>query len=713
MGLFKNGISLVALLVIIFTPGYLTVISLLKGPTLEALGSIELLFMSFISGFAVTGLAAIFLAVAGLFNIWLLVVMLMAYAVCVALYFKPRRWLPRSLRPGKDWVIIPILLLALVLFVTPFRYVLGGHDKGIYTDIAGNLKRTGKITIDDASLKELSPAGRDILVWAGKTEVKGRVWDQGIYPFFYLTDKATMSVVPAAHYLYPAYLAFFMGFTGANFGLVLNTLLALLGVMALYFAAKELFDWRIGALAAFLLSICAVQVYFSRRAMTEMLTQVLVFSGLYFFSRFISGDARGREFTFLGVASGVLIGEAMFARADALVLIVPVGAWILYQGFVRGRVRRYLPFIASFVTLTALGVLVLSLLSTPYFVIAMRDLLGGLATPGAVAVVAGIMVIFVLLGLELKGQVRDLVSRYGERAARYLKFAAAAFLVLLFVYAMFLRPVARDLQTLGPKGNEVRQWAYYLSFLGLLLALYGYCRSIISNLKDNTYMFMSIGLIYTLFFGYNMLHIDLIMKMRRLVPVVMPAAMVMIAFAVFDLGGLCGHAAARVKRDWRKWADAGVTAVLVVALTVLIALPTMTVRGLHEGVGTYSLVSEMAAKLAPLKDNGIIMVDKEVGNLFSPPLLTFFGIATFPLMYWDNPQGDFASVVKDYLKKGKKVYMLWQIAPGNQPEMIGDLKPVPIAQFLYSDRKLEEVTDRKPRKVQEIKALFELVELKV
>jgi hypothetical protein len=81
------------------------------------------------------------------------------------------------------------------------------------------------------------------------------LFKQARLPGYFIADPASGLVLPQFLHLYPAWLALWDAVLGVQLGLYATPLIALLGSVAFYFLARELFGQSLARLAFFLLVV--------------------------------------------------------------------------------------------------------------------------------------------------------------------------------------------------------------------------------------------------------------------------------------------------------------------------------------------------------------------------------------------------------------------------------------------------------------------------
>ena len=190
---------------------------------------------------------------------------------------------------GLRWIhVAPVLLLALVLRVPAYDYVLGGQDQGVYTSMAADLVRTGDLAVEDAELARLAAAGYRERYLADNYTVP---FLPGVY-----NDGAPMPRLQFQFYhLFPVWLALAGGVFGLAHGGLALTFLALVSVLFFQRLATQLSGSdRIGMAAGLLLALNPLHVLFSRFPVTEVPTLAFSSAGFFFLARYVQAPVADR-----------------------------------------------------------------------------------------------------------------------------------------------------------------------------------------------------------------------------------------------------------------------------------------------------------------------------------------------------------------------------------------------------------------------------------
>lgn len=217
---------------------------------------------------AVCGLAGLALGLIGCFDS-IAVLLLSAIATVIYAYWVPKFDLPQALLP-KGRHLLLVLLVAGLFRSTPYYYVLGGQDQGIYVNVAAELVRTGDIPAHDDMPRLLGE--KDLVEAYSRSHLSPGHFAPGVYR---VGDSDDLQF--QFYHLFPTYMAVVGGAIGLKHSVYALTVLSLLGVAFFYWLALALTESRRAAfVAGMLLAINPLHVFFSKFPVTEVPT--LLFS---------------------------------------------------------------------------------------------------------------------------------------------------------------------------------------------------------------------------------------------------------------------------------------------------------------------------------------------------------------------------------------------------------------------------------------------------
>jgi hypothetical protein len=669
-------VKLCSLLLLFFFPGYVT----LRALRVKGLSWTEILFLSAFSSTLLGSWLGLLLAEVALFSLWSILLLLLIYSVTMVIAFKVRlAWgdIPKPQLNMRSLLFVGIIIVAGLLFFRPFESILGTSDAGVYLGMGVNLAKTGAIRAYDPLLADLTddtkydllysyrfPYGSELMRFFGDGV---RIWDMERGMLF-----------SQQNHLYQVWIAIFYSIFGMKTGvnpfapldllgilgqfartpilLYVTPLFGLLGVLGLYFAGKALFDDKVGLLASFLLAINIVQIWFSRWAMSEVLTQFLVLGALYCFALYVKTAHR-----YFGLLAGFGLGLAVLSRADGIFLIVPVALYFAYLRFTRSLRLEHLYFFIPFVGLL-LHWLIHSLFfsrgqfsaigrALPYF-----SSIGPLAVGGGVLIAA--LLILALLNYHKLVSALARISSFGK----WIRPAAALLIVLLALYAYFIRPGTSVPQMVyyHPAGGMIRTYneenlvrlGWYISPFGLLLALGGLIAMILKEADEGVIFFMGIALLYSFVFIHsalvNPIHIYWI---RRYVTVVIPSIMLFISYGLFQISNLKSLIPTSLPRI------RGILATgLGIALTASFLRTSLPLAGQVPYQGAVAQMNRFAEQLS---DRAAVIFESPLtGNPFALPLTYLYGRDSFVLQGQGPNSEPFADLVGRWRDRGREVFYI-------------------------------------------------------
>ena len=431
--------------------------------------------------------------------------------------FRGRLRLRQSVKRLSFSALVPAALIGIAAFMTlqapPAEYIIGGKDPGTYVIEGVQIAQEGSLRITDPLVVSIPEHLLDLYA---QEEDRDTYYGRR-FMGFYLVEPETGQVVGQFPHLYPVWIAVGYGINGLTGTRYTVTLLAILGVIAVYFTGCWLVGRPAATAAAILLAINVARVWYSRYPNAEILLQILVFAGLLAYFRASANNDR-----FFAVVAGGLITLAGFTHLTGLFVIVVALCASLLSPYA-GR-----PLSFTFLTVaTAGGILVALYYSTLLAPYVERPLVVIQNFPNFSlwAVVSG-ATFSVLLALS-RTQVADSVRRW-------LPFGVVAGVWVLAAYAYFFRVPEHGLAL--HDAAALRTFAeYYLSPLGLLMALVGLALVVRKRFWPGlTFVLILVG--FSLVFFYKIRIIpEHFWAARRFLAVILPGALLLLGAAAFPL----------------------------------------------------------------------------------------------------------------------------------------------------------------------------------
>lgn len=548
-----------------------------------------------------------------------------------------------------------IFLLALiavmgVLYLRPHEFIFGGADAGVYVNLGANIVRTGRWLISNPTLSAVPPSDYPMLFREHPPYLIPRYYH---LPGFYVPDSGAGTIIPQFYPLHPVWLALAHGLGGVWANLFMTPLWGILGVLALYFAVREAFDYRLAVIAAALLAVTPTQIWFSRYPTAEVLTQFLLFSGLYAFARHVR---YGENWS--AVLAGLALGQVMLVRIDMYFLLGVLPIYTAYLRLRRRLDRRFWVFAVPMLAMGGHSLVQAVWQGWPYLY--NTYLAGRLLAPASLVAVAGGLIFLVAAFVVLDWVIArspDGVVRL-ERAWRILLSVAAIGLVLLAIYAYFVRPLQAD------PARKVHYWygehtipdvepynlvrlGWYLSPLGLALGVLGIAAVVYEKISERTWLLVGIGVFFSILFLYrtfnNPHHVYV---MRRYVPAVIPTFALGMAYAVLRLA------------DWRSIGRALAIGLAVAQVGLMLYVGRVMIRQVDYRGGVVQF-GTFSAQIPPeaivlFNDNGPV----GTAGIFGTPLAYLENRTVIDLQEERLDLGQLDALVDGWLADGHPVIVV-------------------------------------------------------
>jgi hypothetical protein len=610
-----------------------------------------------------------------------------------------------------------VLLIAAAAFLPPFESVLWAGDATVYMAIGRKLAETGTLHFEDPLLAQIPVAARQELF-------RNLVADDatGAYARFpggFLIPEVSEPEVAAGFApLFPVLLALAWGSLGLAGALHVAPLFALLSVAAVCLVGRRLAGPPAGLFAGLLLAVSLPQIWFARLSMAEVVAQFFVFAGLLALlvsrddPRF--GPGVGALFalgggTLFAIAGGALFGLAILAKLE-LVAVLPAAV----EGFVAVALasgsealrRRTMYFAAPFFVLLLHAVVHLFTLPSHYqpFLMWKLDALGASRLLGAPVAESPVLAAGLAAGgvVALAGLTWWLL--YRRRSKRWAAAPIAVIAVWAVGYAAAsTNRLAETLPWLGWHLSWPVVAVFFIAAAGLsaearessIAARGAQGRSVASSRgagsqpprRPAALLFV---LVLVAVAGFAFLYDPQeparhIWSVRRLVPIVLPGMLLVVAAGVTAM-------AARLPAHRRAWLVAPVVALLV----GLVARPALVVAGPPPWEGAVDAAERLARRLPA---GAVLLVSHDLAGTHLATTLGYtYGTDAILLQPRYRQPATLEDLVLEWLGSGRGVFLL-----------IGDRAPhlaaprltlSPVAEPFLQLRMLEVTTDRRPEKLQ-------------
>lgn len=468
-----------------------------------------------------TGISAgVATAVAGHFHwLWVLVPALSGAAILWRHW--ARSWVvgsPPAVRASPNGYCVAagaIIAVATVLSAAhPGEHMWAGRDGATYLQTAGWLAGSGRLAVP----VDVGPFAEVPQLTFGAPGFYGPLSDGSLRPQFF--------------FALPVLLATAGQLGGIQAMLVVNPLIGGLALTAFFLFARQHSSDGAALLAVTVMGLNPVFVYFTRSTFTEPLSLLFIFSGLLVLTRSADGQFTRR-------LAGALLGGAVFARPDSLMLLVPLAAVSFWypsrDAEARDVLRGFL-----WVAIPALGS---SLIVSPWYLTnRMSSFLPIVVFAGAIAAVR-----FATRPVEA---LRQYVRSRRPSIGRWLVALGVLSVVFVLCVRPFLGPAVgtpygieeiQRLQGLPQEPNrtyvELSGWwliwhlgvpAFVIGIIGVVWWLY---RVVISGgpLAEKLFLATAIGWSAVLIWRPS-INPDHIWAMRRFLPITIPAVALGIAW---------------------------------------------------------------------------------------------------------------------------------------------------------------------------------------
>ena len=318
----------------------------------------------------------------------------------------PQSSVPAARPAGQTLAVVTLVVLAATLFLPPYETVFWASDSTVYLNLGRQIGRTGSFEFEDALLAEIPLETRQELF--RNTVSQDVTGTHARFPGgFLIPDISEPRVTAGFSPMLPVLTALYYELFGLRGALFVSATFAILGVCALYFVGARLSGLVAGVLAAGLLAVSLPQIWFAKFGMPAMPAQFFVFAGLLTLAL-----ALDKQLPLLAAAAGWLVGLAIFAKFD-LIVVIPVAVLslvtvgllstspstrIMVACFALASVVPLAHNIAHFVALPShYALFVERMVETSYLLRPIRAVVGELSAASAVAglVVVGLILLLV------------------------------------------------------------------------------------------------------------------------------------------------------------------------------------------------------------------------------------------------------------------------------------------------------------------------------
>ena len=603
---------------------------------------------------AIAGLGIVSL-IAAMLGIFVPVVVLPCAAIAT---FSIARLLPRATIGPVPWAVAVCLLslmgaIAALGVSSPHEHIFATRDSGTYVATATWIASTSGLSMDvgDAVFTDL-PVG------------------YATVGFPSTGDNAALQ--PQFLHLFPSLLAIVVSVGGPLTAIYwLNPLIAAIGILAVFTLTREVTSksWM-GLLAAVLIALTMPFIYYSRAPFSETLTLTLVFGGLWALSHAL----RDASLSF-ATGAGILFGVVMMTRIDGIVILLGLvlfrtihllGSPAGEEGRGQETTSRVMERVISVTTIMlALAMLDLTAFSLQYLVDHGK--------------LIGLVVAAILLLTVIGRQATRWSPAYNRHRDRFADVLATG-TGLYLLYAWILRPLVeaptrsdiygiQGLQQAAGVAVEplrsygelsVRWLTWYLGIPLVLAGLVGLVvltRRLIARGGQLTGPLTAVAVTSTVLYIFRpSINPDHIWAMRRFLPVVLPAVIVIALLATVGSG-----------LGSRRWVPAvTAAAVLLFAIPLLVTTARAGLSPEFEDAGQH-----LSRACERLGSNAIVLFVGEGsetrGNALAPTLRGACGI-TVAMETPDRPlsSGEIEATADRAIASGRALWLIGDTPQGSE-----------------------------------------------
>jgi len=288
-------------------------------------------------------------------------------------------------------LLLPIVLIAIFLRLSPNLYLTGGQDPGTYVSLSKQYQENHSLYIKDELRDSLSDKAKyyydigNVFLGVKKFDIENSKYLMPFYPVF------------------PSWMATFGEVFGSDNRVYALTMFSILSIVGMYLFSYEISgkNKKVGLLASFLLAINPLHVYFSRVPLTEIVSLTFFLFSFYYLMRFYRNFREGNKEKFSLVLSLICINALFYTRMNA-VFFIPIIVLIPIISYFFGKNKLLLKYLTGY-SIIWISTLILSflyyktLIPNLYNLVVGKRLLNYLESP--ISVIVLISIILISIGL--------------------------------------------------------------------------------------------------------------------------------------------------------------------------------------------------------------------------------------------------------------------------------------------------------------------------
>src|SRR3954467_12546805 len=389
----------------------------------SALDAEERVFWAVVLSVAVSLSVVLALAAVHRYSFERLLVADVGFAAAAAILARGRlRFAPAARRAGLTAIVpLALVMMGLWRFFPASEYVIGGKDPGTYMNEGIQIAQRGALVFPDAVVSSVPAFARDLFFPSHQRQDYYGTRFMG----FFIKDPDSGTVVGQFPHLFPASIAIGYGIDGLTGARRTVGVWAILGILAVYFAATRLAGRAVGAAAAALLALNVITVWFAKYPNAELTMQALLFAALLANAR-----AHIDEDVFFAPVAGFLLGLLLFLRFDAVLGMLGVAVGLVL-GVLNGH-RTRPSFIVTFGVMAAAASIYMF---GPMRAYAALPIVFFRTLPRWEFVLLAALTVAAVALVALSWRVPAAMTRIGQR----IPFGIVAGVIILAVYALVFR----------------------------------------------------------------------------------------------------------------------------------------------------------------------------------------------------------------------------------------------------------------------------------
>jgi hypothetical protein len=560
-----------------------------------------------------------------------------------------------------DWIILFSLLAAGLMFNKPAEYLLNYRDPGAYSNIAAWIVQKGAIQgINDDYIGFDAPEKQALFLPVPLTVAPF----PKPYECFWISNPQTGMMTPNYFSLLPLWLALFYKVGGLTALFRFNLFPGLVSILVVAALGRRLFSSAFpGWLAGILLAFNLGQLWFCRGPYSEILTQTLIFCGLWMLSLAME-YGRVRLFFF----TGMIFGLTLFARSDSFLVVFSLG---LAGFFLRALQKEPSPDSSSHVKMFLWGMLPLSLWAmvhmlyfSAFYLWTSLDAL--IKTSHRWELAAVLITILMLSGLawRWRKKMRGCLTLASAGQKRWA-FGVVVFFAAIILFGYFVRPhlppsvyqptnsfYDRTSFRMYDELNWVRL-GWYLTPPGFVLACVGFLMLLPRFFKKewrHLIPFICFILVFGAFYLYKSRAMpDNYWVIRRYLEVIIPSALLLVGFCLTRIGTVQIKAVPSLVKQ-------GLCGCLIFLVAGWTFVQTLKVAPLQEMSGSVQQLARIAEKTAQF--DILLMEEGNFKYFLSAPLKFFFHKTVYIFAHRELDANSFDHLLDQWNNQGRRVGLL-------------------------------------------------------